>query len=100
MKEGGFIGPEIGKIIAESQFEDLLCSTEKAMWLAFMSIATNFHGNNKSPDYVNVVQKRNSALGLMGCNSRFIPSRFISSASFPRTYVPVMNMATIFIRAS
>ncbi|KAK2713227.1 hypothetical protein QYM36_009184 [Artemia franciscana] len=68
MKEGVFICPEIGKIIRESQFKDFLSSTRKAAWLAFISIAANFHGNNKFPAYVKTVRKCVSTLGLMGCN--------------------------------
>lgn len=68
VKEGVFIGPQIRKIIADSHFEDLLSSTEKDAWLAFKSVVANFLGNNKSPDYVNIVQKCISAYSLMGCN--------------------------------
>jgi hypothetical protein len=57
VKEGVFIGPQIRKIIADSHFEDLLGSTEKDAWLAFKSVIANFLGNNKSPNYVNIVQK-------------------------------------------
>ena len=68
VKEGVFIGPQIRKIIADSHFEDLLSRTEKKAWLAFKSVVANFLGNNKSPNYVNIVQKCISAYKLMGCN--------------------------------
>ena len=66
--EGVFIGPQIRKIIADSHFQELLSATERDAWVAFKSVVANFLGNNKSAEYVNVVQKCISAYRQLGCN--------------------------------
>jgi hypothetical protein len=66
--EGVFIGPQIRKIIADSHFQDLLSDTERDAWVAFKSVVANFLGNNKSAEYVNIVEKCISAYRQLGCN--------------------------------
>jgi hypothetical protein len=68
VKEGIFVGPQIRKLIADEQFDNILDATERNAWSAFKSVVANFLGNNKSPDYVNIVHKCISAYRDMGCN--------------------------------
>ena len=69
VKEGVFIGPQIRKMIADSNFQDLLRGTaERDAWVAFKSVVVNFLGNNKSSDYVNVVQNCITKYRKLGCN--------------------------------
>ena len=41
--------------------------TEKATWVSFRNVAQNFLGNNKIPDYLNIVRKMVENLQKMGC---------------------------------
>lgn len=68
VKEGVFIGPQIRKIVADKQFEQLLSGRERDAWVAFKSVVANFLGNHKSADYVHVVRRCVEAYRLMGCN--------------------------------
>lgn len=68
MKDGVFISPQIRKIIVDSHFEGLLSSTKKDAWLVFKSVVTNFLGNYKPLEYINIVQKCIRAYSLIGCH--------------------------------
>jgi len=68
VKEGVFIGPQIKKIMADEHFQDILSATEKDAWVAFKSVVTNFLGNKKCAEYVNVVQNCINAYKHLGCN--------------------------------
>src|SRR5207245_7664228 len=68
VKEGVFISPQIRKVIADSQFQDFLSDIGREAWVAFKAVVANFLGNNKSADYVNIVEKCITAYRQVGCN--------------------------------
>lgn len=68
VKEGVFIGPQIKKLMTDEHFQDILGVSEKDAWIAFKSVVTNFLGNKKSPDYVNIVQNCIETYKKLGCN--------------------------------
>ena len=68
VKEGIFIGPQIKKLMTDEHFQDILGVSEKDAWIAFKSVVTNFLGNKKSPDYVNIVQNCIETYKKLGCN--------------------------------
>jgi hypothetical protein len=68
VKEGVFVGPQIRRVIADQQFEQLLLSTEQDAWLGFKSIVANFLGNHKSENYETIVKGCIDSYRLMGCN--------------------------------
>ncbi|CAI9533392.1 unnamed protein product [Staurois parvus] len=51
------LGHRFGKLIHEDEFLSLLRGKRKAAWTAFVSVTSNFLGNNKTPDYKKVVEK-------------------------------------------
>jgi hypothetical protein len=68
VKEGVFIGPQIKKLLDDRHFQDMLGGTEREAWVAFKSVVANFLGNNKSADYVQVVEQCIEAYRHQGCN--------------------------------
>jgi len=42
IKEGIFVGPQIRQLIEDNVFEQKLSATEKAAWVAFKVVCTNF----------------------------------------------------------
>lgn len=48
-------GPDIRKLIASQRFYNLLSPLEKEAFSNFKSVVSNFLGNNRSPDYKEIV---------------------------------------------
>jgi len=48
IKDGIFVGPQIGDLIQNVKFEDQLSEVRKAMWKLLKNVTTNFLGNNKA----------------------------------------------------
>lgn len=56
IKEGVFIGPQIKKLFVDVEFEETLSRPELKAWQAFRDIVHGFLGNNKSPNYRELVK--------------------------------------------
>ena len=68
LKEGIFIGPQIRKIMKDSQFENLLSVKEKSAWNSFKMLVENFLGNKKSENYEEIVNNLLKNFHDMGVN--------------------------------
>lgn len=68
INEGVFVGPQIRELIRDDEFLSLLHGKEKAAWTAFVSVTSNFLGNNKAPNYKEVVEKLLKTYRNLGCN--------------------------------
>ena len=55
VKAGVFTGPQIRKLLNDSNFVLSLNVIEKAAWISFKSVVDNFLGNKKSPDYREII---------------------------------------------
>lgn len=55
IKEGIFIGPQIKKLLVDDEFEEYLSRPELKAWQAFRAVVHGFLGNNKSPEYRDLV---------------------------------------------
>jgi len=68
VSEGIFVGPDIKKLLKDERFDEILDNTAKIAWLAFKSVVSNFLGNHKSSNYVQVVNNLLQCYKEMGCN--------------------------------
>lgn len=68
IKEGIFVGPQIRELLKQTCFETKLNEKEAPAWESFKSIVTNFLGNNKSPNYREIVTELLSNYKELGCN--------------------------------
>jgi hypothetical protein len=68
IKEGIFVGPQIKELMRDSNFDEVLNENEKAAWNAFKAVTQNFLGNNKSPNYSQLIEELIEAYRVMGCN--------------------------------
>ena len=68
IKEGIFIGPQIGELMQDKQFDEDLNETERNAWLSFKRICKDFLGNHKAANYQDVVQDLMNAHKAKGCN--------------------------------
>jgi len=57
IKEGIFVGPQVRQLIENNVFEQKLNATEKAAWVAFKVVCTNFLGKTHSQNYKQLVSK-------------------------------------------
>jgi len=101
LKEGVFDGPEIRRVLCCSEaFKATLNTSEAEAWSASCEVVSNFLGNNRSQDYVDVVERLIGAYHHMGCRMssklhflhshvEFFPSDWEQSA---------MSMESVFIR--
>lgn len=55
IKEGVFVGPQIKKLFADEGFAECLSRPELKAWKAFQKVVDGFLGNNRSPDYRQLV---------------------------------------------
>lgn len=56
ISEGILDGPQIRKLLGNTQFETLLSSDEKAAWSSFRLIVSDFLGNKRSPNYKEIIR--------------------------------------------
>lgn len=68
INEGIFVGPQIRELINDDEFLSLLHGKEKTAWIAFISVTSNFLGNNKAANYKEVVENLIQAYKNLGCN--------------------------------
>lgn len=55
IEAGIFDGPQIRKLINDTKFNECLSGAYLEAWEAFKDVVQNFLGNNKSPNYVEIV---------------------------------------------
>lgn len=67
IKEGIFDGPQIRSLLRDTEFEGLMTSVEKEAWISFRDIVSKFLGNNKDPDYKNIIKKLIKNFENLGC---------------------------------
>lgn len=52
-----FGGPQIRKLINSDVFAEQMSSIEINAWHSLVAICKNFHGNERGPDYVEIVNE-------------------------------------------
>ena len=67
IKEGVFDGPQIRKLLEDTEFIRTMNEVEKAAWLNFKEVASNFLGNRKSPKYREIVANMVKSFKKLGC---------------------------------
>lgn len=55
IKSGVFNGPQIRELLANEEFEQHLNNREKSAWKAFGNVVHGFLGNQKDPNYRNII---------------------------------------------
>lgn len=68
LKEGIFKGPDIRKLMSDAAFKNTTDEKEKAAWICFCEVVSKFLGNNKDPNYRNIVANMLEAYKELGCN--------------------------------
>ncbi|KAK5650493.1 hypothetical protein RI129_001522 [Pyrocoelia pectoralis] len=68
LKAGIFDGPQIRQLIRDPQFEKSMNEVEVEAWKAFVMVVKNFLGNNKAPNYAELVTNMLTAFRNLGCN--------------------------------
>ena len=67
LKESISVGPQIRKVLKDTNFEELLTLNELGAWEAFKSVCSGFLGNTRVPDYQACVEKLQKSYEDMGC---------------------------------
>jgi hypothetical protein len=67
LKAGVFIGPQIRKLVNDSNFVSQMVSIERCAWEEFRNVIENFLGNFKSNDYDVHVKSMISRFQDLGC---------------------------------
>ena len=78
LNAGVFTGPDIRKLMLDTNFDKMLNPQELRAWLAFKAVVSGFLGNNREPNYVNLVEELLSAYHSLGC-SMSIKMHFLHS---------------------
>jgi len=68
LQAGIFDGPQIRALFNDASFTDYMTDIEKAAWISFRKVSHNFLGNNKSPDYTELVSDMVKNFHTLGCN--------------------------------
>ena len=67
IREGVFDGPQIRQLFRDASFITKMNDVEKAAWISFKEVSTNFLGNRKSPNYKGIVKKMVENFEKLGC---------------------------------
>lgn len=68
IKEGIFDGPQIRKLMKDTEFSDTMNVAELQAWNSFKEVATKFLGNFRDPTYETIVENMLEKLRILGCN--------------------------------
>jgi hypothetical protein len=68
LKAGIFVGPQIRKLMLNSEFEEQMTNVEKEAWASFRSVVNNFLGNKKASNYKEIVNHMLEKFKILGCN--------------------------------
>lgn len=67
LREGVFDGPNIRALVKDSDFDKAMNKAEANAWIALKSVMSQFLGNNKAPNYEQIVNDMLSAFQKLGC---------------------------------
>lgn len=67
LKEGVFVGPQIKKLMNDSNFDKTLEVLEKTAWKCFKNVVNGFLGNRKADNYEELISKMLDSYHRMGC---------------------------------
>lgn len=67
LKEGIFTGPDIRKLINDPDFVNTMTNVEREAWLSFKNVIENFLGNEKTPNYTEIVSDMMQNYKELGC---------------------------------
>ena len=56
IKVGVFVGLQIGKLLEDEHFKNILEGNEKLAWDSFVQVSKNFLGNHKAENYKDLVK--------------------------------------------
>lgn len=68
LKEGFFVGPDIRKLISNKDFISSMTPTQKEAWVAFTVVIKNCLGDQKDPNYKEMVETMLKAFHKLGCS--------------------------------
>ena len=68
LKEGVFTGPDIRKLMLDEDFLHSMNAVEREAWTAFKCVVQNFLGNNRSPEYIDIVENMLTTFKMLGCS--------------------------------
>ena len=71
LKEGVFVGPDICKLMKDNNFENVMNDVERSAWNSFKDVGTKFLGNQKNPDFENIVKNMLCNFKNLGCSMSF-----------------------------
>lgn len=64
---GIFVGPQVRKMLASERLEQTMSGLEMQAWKSFRAVVNGFLGNNKEPNYKELVSNMIKAYQKMGC---------------------------------
>lgn len=67
IRAGIFVGPEIRELMRDRAFEQSLQNNEKAAWMAFKDVCSQFLGSTRAENYREVIARLLNAYKAMGC---------------------------------
>lgn len=67
IKEGVFVGPDIRRLMTDQLFINTMTDPQKEGWIAFKQVIEKFLGNNKDPNYKQIVDRMLEAFKSLGC---------------------------------
>jgi len=67
LNEGIFVGPDVRKVIADSQFISKLSHVQRNAWLSFVDVINRFLGNTRAENYTAIVTKLINDFQAAGC---------------------------------
>ena len=68
VKGGIFDGPDIRKMVRDTQFKDTMTDVERRAWNGFINVIKNFLGNRKAENYAQIVGEMLDAYKDLKCN--------------------------------
>ena len=70
-KEGVFTCPDIRKLMLDEDFLHSMNAVEREAWTSFKCVVQNFLGNNRSPEYIDIVENMLTTFKMLGCSMSF-----------------------------
>ena len=67
LKEGIFFGPDIRKLMFDSNFEATINEKKKEAWISFKEVVIKFLGNVKAPNYKLIEANMINKFKTLGC---------------------------------
>ena len=71
LKDVVFVGPDIRKLMKDNNFENVMNDVERSAWNSFKDVVTKFLGNQKDPDFENIVKNMLCNFKNLGCSMSF-----------------------------